>query len=231
MKKQIHAALLIGMVFLCANTFGQTTESGPVKTKAVEKTAKSYLDLMVNVVSTNLNYGSSNSALADYKKSVNGIQAGLSFQAGITHRFSLVSDLYFIRKGGKLTTNNPLFVKESTLRFYTIELPVLARFHFGKLYMNAGPSIAYNLKGTSKIDGLTTDLSFNNSSEVFKRFDAGIQIGGGYMFQIKEKRLALDIRYNYGLTNISQSKEMYNRSLMISMNYSKPWKKNPLGRE
>ncbi len=231
MKKQIQTALLIGMIFLCANTFGQTTELGPGKIKKADKTAKTYLDLMVNVVSTNLNYGSSNMALADYKKSVNGIQAGLSFQAGITSRFSLVSDLYFIRKGGKLKTDNELSFNESTLRFYTIELPVLARFHFGEFYMNAGPSIAYNLKGTSKIDGLTTDLSFNNSSEGFKRFDAGIQIGGGYMFQIKEKRLALDIRYNYGLTNISQSKEMYNRSLMISMNYSKPWKTNPLGRK
>ena len=231
MKKQLKAALVIGMVFLYANTFGQTMDLRPEKTKAAEKTAKTYLDLMVNVVSTNLNYGSANSALADYKKSVSGIQAGMSFQAGITYRFSLVSDLYFIRKGGKLETNNQLSFNESTLRFYTIELPVLARFHFGKLYMNAGPSIAYNLKGTSKIDGLTTDLSFNDSSEGFKRFDAGIQVGGGYMFQIKEKRLALDIRYNYGLTNISHSKEMYNRGIMISMNYSKPWKTNPLGRK
>jgi len=230
MKKQIKAALVIGMVFLGANTFSQTKEVGPEKIKVVEKTAKTYLDLMVNVVSTNLNYGSANSSLADYKHSVNGIQAGLSFQAGITPGFSLVSDLYFIRKGGKLETNNQLSFNESTLRFYTIELPILARFHFGKLYMNAGPSIAYNLKGTSKIDGLTTNLSFKNSEGGFKRFDAGIQIGGGYMFQIKEKRLALDIRYNYGLTNISHSEEMYNRSIMISMNYSKPWKTNPLGR-
>jgi len=230
MKKQITVALVIGMVLLYANTFGQTKELGPEKIKKADKTAKTYLDLMVNVVSTNLNYGSSNSALADYKKSVNGIQAGLSFQAGITSRFSLVSDLYFIRKGGKLKTDDQLSFNESTLRFYTIELPLLARFHLGEFYMNAGPSIAYNLKGTSKIDGLTTDLSFNNSSEGFNRFDAGIQIGGGYMFQIKEKRLALDIRYNYGLTNISHNKEMYNRGIMISMNYSKPWKTNPLGR-
>lgn len=230
MKKQLKAALVIGMVFLYANTFGQAMDLRPEKTKAAEKTAKTYLDLMVNVVSTNLNYGSSNSAMADYKKSVNGIQAGLSFQAGITHRFSLVSDLYFMRKGGKLTSNNPLSDNELTFRFYTIELPVLARVHFGDFYMNAGPSIAYNLSGTRKIDGLTTDLSFKNSSEGFKRFDAGVQIGGGYMFQIKEKRLALDVRYNYGLTNISHSNEMYNRSIMISMNYSKPWKTNPLGR-
>lgn len=231
MKKQIQIAFAAGMIFLCANTYGQTKESRPEKIKKADKTAKTYLDLMVNIVSTNLNYGSANSALADYKKSVNGIQAGMSFQAGITSRFSLVTDLYFMKKGGKLKTNNELPFNESTLRFYTIELPVLARFHFGEFYLNAGPSLAYNLKGTSKIDGLTTDLSFNNPSEGYKRFEAGIQIGGGYMFQIKDKRLGLDIRYNYGLTNISHSKEMYNRSFMISINYSKPWAKNPLGRK
>jgi hypothetical protein len=230
MKKNTKAGLVLGIVFLCANTFGQTKELTQKKIADDEKTAMTYLDLMVNVVSTNLNYGSSNSALADYKKPVNGIQAGLSFQAGITPGFSLVSDLYFLKKGGKLKTNNPLSANESTLRLNTLELPVLARFHFGKFYMNAGPSIAYNLSGTRKIEGLSTDLSFNNSSDGFKRLDAGIQIGGGYMFQIKQKRLALDIRYNYGLTNVSHSLEIYNRGLMISMNFSKPWKTNPLGK-
>jgi hypothetical protein len=230
MKNSINAGLVISIIFLCATTFGQTIDLRPEKTKDAEKTAKTYLDLMVNVVSTNLNYGSSNSSLADYKKSVNGIQAGFSFQAGITPGFSLVSDLYFLKKGGKLKTNNPLSANESTLRLNTLELPILARFHFGKFYMNTGASIAYTMSGTRKTDGLTTDLSFNNSQEGFKRLDAGIQIGGGYMFQIKQKRLALDIRYNYGLTNISHSKEMYNRGIMISMNFSKPWKTNPLGR-
>jgi hypothetical protein len=230
MKKNMKSGLVIGMVLLCANIFGQTMDLSQNKTNDDTKTATTYLDLMVNVVSTNLNYGSSNSSLADYKKSVNGIQAGLSFQAGITPGFSLVSDLYFMRKGGKLNSNNPLSAGESTLRLNTLELPVLARFHFGKFYLNSGPSIAYNISGTRKIEGLTTDLSFNNSQEGFKRLDAGIQIGGGYMFNIKQKRLVLDIRYNYGLTNISHSRELFNRGLMISVNFSKPWKSNPLGR-
>ena len=160
---------------------------------------------MVNVVSTNLNYGGSNSALADYKKSANGIQAGASFQAGITPAFSLVSELYFMRKGGKLKANNPLTNNESTLRLNTLELPVLARFHFGKFYMNAGPSIAYNLSGNRKINDESAKLSFKNSSEGFKRLDAGIQMGGGFEFPLKQKRIALDIRYVYGLTNIAYS--------------------------
>jgi hypothetical protein len=136
-----------------------------------------------------------------------------------------------MRKGGKLKANNPLTAKESSLHLNTLELPVLARFHAGKFYMNAGPSIAYNLSGSKKIDEQSTKLSFNNSSEGFKRFDAGIQMGGGVEFPFKQKRIALDIRYSYGLTNMSYGKEMYNRALMISVHFSKAWKTNPMGRK
>ena len=216
MKRSIHALLILSMIFGCANTFGQT------------KTAETYLDLMVNIVSTNLNYGSDNSSVADYKKSNNGIQAGISFQAGITPAFSLVPELYFMRKGGKLKSGNPLTSNESTLHLNTIELPLLARFHFGKFYINAGPSVAYTFSGNRKIDGLSTKLSFENAGEGFKRFDASVQVGGGVEFPFKQKRIALDIRYCYGVTNIAYDKEIYNRALMISIHFSKAWKKNPL---
>jgi hypothetical protein len=217
------------MIFLSANTFGQTQVVGSKKTNEIKKTAKTYLDLMVNVVSTNLNYGDANSAMTDYKKSANGIQAGVSFQAGITPSLSLVSELYFMKKGGKLKASNPLSSSESNLRLNTIELPVLARFHFGKFYVNAGPSIAYTISGDNKIDDLSTKLLFENSNQGFKRFDAGVQMGGGVEFPFKQRRIALDMRYNYGLTNVSYNKEMYNRSVMISVHFSKRWKRNPLG--
>ena len=231
MKKVVQTGLIISMIFLSAATFGQTQTPGLKKSAEAKKTAKTYLDLMVNVVSTNLNYGGENSSLADYKKSANGIQAGASFQAGITPGFSLVSELYFMRRGGKLKANNPLTINESSLRLNTIELPVLARFHFGKFYMNAGPSIAYNLSGSRKIEDVSTKLLFTNSTEGIKRFDAGVQMGGGVEFPFKQRRIALDIRYNYGLTNMAYNKEIYNRAVMISVHFSKPWKTNPLGRK
>ncbi len=230
MKKTVQTGIILGMIFLSATTFGQTKEMESKKVNESKKTAKTYLDLMVNVVSTNLNYGGTNSDLSDYKKSNNGIQAGASFQAGITPSFSLVSELYFMRKGGKLKADNPLTNSESTLHLNTLELPVLARFHFGKFYVNAGPSIAYTLSGDWKINDKSTKLSFNNSTEGYKRFDAGIQAGGGFEFPFKQRRIALDIRYNYGLTNISYNKEMYNRAVMISVHFSKPWKTNPLAK-
>lgn len=216
------------MIILGTNAFGQTKRPESEKINDGKKTAKTYLDLMVNGASNSLNYGASNSALADYKKSAKGIHAGASFQAGITPAFSLVSEIYFIRKGGELKANNPLTTSASTLHLNTLELPVLARFHVGKFYMNAGPSIGYNLSGNREINDKSAKLSFNNSG--FKRLDAGIQMGGGFEFPFKQKRIALDIRYVYGLTNISYGQEMHNRALMISVHISKAWKTNPLGR-
>jgi len=228
MNIKTQIGLVAAMIILHANSFGQPKESGSEKNKDREKSAETYFDLMITTASTNLNYGSSNSALSDYKESVKGIHAGVSFQAGITPKFSLVSELYYIRKGGELTANNPLNDQKTVLRLNAFELPVLARFHFGKFYMNAGPSLAYNFSGTRKIEDVSTSVSFNNSTDGFKRLDAGIQIGGGYMFPIKQKRLALDIRYCYGLTNISKDRDIFNRGLIISVHFSKPWKTNPL---
>jgi hypothetical protein len=229
MKKHVQKGLILGMIFLAANTFGQitATRSDNVRNDRVTRT---YLDFLLNAVNTNINYGKSNSALADYKKYTMGAQVGASFQAGITPTVSLVSELYFIMKGGQLNATNPLTSSKTTLRFYAMELPVLARFSAGRFYANAGPSIAYNFYGTRKMEGATTALSFNNSNGAFKRLDAGIQMGAGYRFKVKQKSIVLDVRYTYGLSNISSDQEMYNRYLNISLHFSKHWKTNPLER-
>ena len=228
MKAIVKAGLIISMIFPAA-VFGQTTATELEKVNDGRRTAHTYFDVVLNLVSTNLNYGDANSALKDYKKSVLGAQAGVSFQAGITSHFSLVPELYFMMKGGKLKEGNPETGAERTLRFYTAELPVLARFHLGKLYVNAGPSIAYNFGGTNKVENSSKALSFTNSSEGFKRFEAGVQMGGGFEFPLKQKRVAFDFRYNYGLSNISYGKEMYNRSFIVSIHFSRAWKTNPIG--
>lgn len=225
MKKHVKTGLTAGLILLFANVFAQELPS-----INHPKIVETHLDLVLNLVGTNLNYGSSNGSLSAYKKSVLSPQLGVSMQAGITSHFSLAPELYFMMKGGKLESNNPLTISKSTLRFYTVELPLLARFHYNKFYVNAGPSIAYNLYGTNKVEGTTSDLSFNDSSNGFKRWEAGMQFGGGYNFRIKQKQVALDLRYNYGLTNISNANEMYNRSFILSLHFYKPWKTNPLGR-
>ncbi len=227
MKKRTHAGVLMTMMFLAGNIQGQEAglNSAAGRNQRVTETS---LQPVLNMVSTNLHYGKSNAMLSNYRKSSFGPQVGLSFQAGITSRFSIVSQLYFVMKGGKLDSNNPLTGDKSSLRLYTLETPLLARFHFGSFYVDAGPAIAYNLCGTRKMSSTTTSVSFSKTgNSSFKRLDTGLQLGAGYMFRIKQKKLALDIRYTHGLRNISNDSEIFNRYLNVSLYIFKPWKTNP----
>ncbi len=90
MKKQLQTGLILSMIFLYANSFGQTTELRSSKVKNDTLGEKTYLSLLVNMVNTNLNYGKSSSALTDNKKSLRGVQIGASFQAGIRPGVKLI---------------------------------------------------------------------------------------------------------------------------------------------
>lgn len=225
--KKIITISAVALMLLSATSFAQTNPEAPKRTKATE----TYFELMVKGTSTNLNYGAGNAALKDYKKSNDGIQAGISFQGGVTPMFSLVTELYYLRKGAELNEGNPLTGSYSKTRISTLELPVMARLHLGKLYLNAGPSLAYNLAGHTSNAGQSTQISFNGSANAMTRLDAGIQMGGGIEIPIKEKRLALDIRYAHGLSDIAKSGELHTRALMVSVQFSKAWKKNPLAKK
>ena len=187
--------------------------------------------ISINSLTTNFNYGKSNSTLSPYKQNYSGFQAGFSYQAGISPVFSLVPELYFATKGGILKENNPLTMNKSTLRINSLEMPVLVRLHFNKLYLNAGPYAGYNVGGRLKIDDsntssvITSKVTFGNSVADIKRWDFGFQTGAGYNFNLKQSVLTLDVRYSYGLVNISQGVERYNRMLSISLQVSKPGRK------
>ena len=102
-----------------------------------------------------------------------------------------------------------------------------------KLYLNAGPYAGYNVGGRLKVEGTNTSgekstkVSFGNSAANFKRWDFGWQAGAGYNFSLKQSILTLDLRYGYGLVNISRDVERYNRMLNISVQISKPGRKAP----
>jgi hypothetical protein len=228
MKKHIHSVIIVALISLSSNVFSQTLEN--VESAKTTKAPKSYFGLVLNLVSTNLNYGDANTALSDYKKSNKGLQAGVTFQGGITSRVSVLGEFYFLMRGGQLKSDNSLTAAKSSLRFYSLELPVLARVHFGRFYINAGPYVAYNLSGREKIEGSSRSISFNDSDAGFKRFDAGVQCGGGYGFKIKQKQILVDVRYASGLTSISNGGDMYNRYLNLSLQFINPWKTNPLAR-
>ena len=214
-KSTKAVAALILIISLATNSYSQTSK----------------FSLTVNSLTTNFNYGRSNADLKSSKKNYQGLQAGFSYQAGFTPMFSIVPELYFAIKGGTLKENNPLTVGKSTLRINSLELPVLARLHCNKLYLNAGPYAGYNIGGRLKVeasntsDETSTKVSFGNSSADLKRWDFGFQAGAGYNLNLKQSILTLEVRYGYGLVNISRDVERYNRMLNISLQVSRQCKK------
>lgn len=192
----------------------------------------SKLSIAINSLITNFNYGKVNAELSSYKKNYQGLQAGFSYQAGITPMFSLVPEIYFAMKGGTLNTGNSVTVSKSTLKLYSVEMPVLARLHINKLYLNAGPYASYHIGGRLKTDpansvpATSSKLSFGNDAGDFKRWDAGLQAGAGYNFSMKRSILTLDVRYGYGLVNASRDVQRYNRMLNISLQVTKLKTKN-----
>jgi len=201
------AVVTLALATLSFSSFSQTSKFG----------------ISLNSLTTNFNYGASNNMLQSYKQNYKGLQAGFSYQAGITPMFSLVPELYFAMKGGTLKENNPLTGGKSTLRMGSLELPVLARVHFSNFYINAGPYVGYILSGRLKTEAsqnvaeTKTKVTFGSDMGSLKRWDAGLQAGAGYTFNMKKTSLTLDARYGYGLVNISNNVERYNRMLNISL--------------
>ncbi|HYG01883.1 MAG TPA: porin family protein [Chryseosolibacter sp.] len=228
MKTLSRIGILTVMLFLSSNVFAQTSEIKTNSTNDAAGKPGTHLGLLINMVNSNVDYGQSSDELWGHKSSSRGLQIGATFQAGITSRFSLVSEFYYMKKGGQVNAANSPTGQKTTLRFHTLEVPVLARIHFGKFHVNAGPSLTYNLSGKLKSEGSSTAMSFNKSEEGFKRFDAGVQFGGGYKFRIKQRQVVLDLRYSRGLTNLSQSRELYSQYLNLSLQIVNPWKTNPL---
>ena len=219
MKKQLFT---IALFLLASSAFAQ----------------KTYLDILANYSPSTFYYGNSNSELKDYRENLKGIQAGLSFQAGITENFTLVSELYYMQKGSKLKADNPVNGVKTKTRLHLIEMPVLARLHLGKFYLNAGPSIAYQTGGkvtlspTETSPETKTKIQFGNGDDEYKRWDAGVEFGGGYELPFKKTmRVTFDVRYHVGLVNISNVSEVYNRSLLFNVMISKPWKTNPFAKK
>jgi hypothetical protein len=178
----------------------------------------SYVAILLNTVNSTLNYGDMNSALKGFKKDIRGIQAGLSWQAGVTNNFSIVTEAYFVKKGGILKAGNPLTGGKSSLKLYTAEVPILARLHARKFYFDAGPYANYMFSGKRTAEGEGShSLSFGQGPDAFRRWETGLQGGAGYHFTLKKARMAIDLRYTHGLTSISKGDHLYHRTINLNL--------------
>lgn len=103
-------------------------------------------------------------------------------------------------------------------------MPVLARLQYiHKLYINA-PVLYDHIHGRLKIEGTNTAPAASTKLSLANDFSANLNAGmqvsrreAGYNFSMKRSILTLDVRYGYGLVNVSRDRERYNRMLNISL--------------
>lgn len=137
--------------------------------------------------------------------------AGISYQYSFSENFSFFSALDYERKGSVVSLQlSGLYVGPEDLKAHTnynyMVLPLLARYSFGKhlkMFVNAGPYVAYLIKVTSVTEETDfvphTELDLTDESY---RYDLGISAGLGLRIPVNEKMaFTVEVRNNLGLVN------------------------------
>ena len=144
------------------------------------------------------------------KKLLTGFNTGLVLNISINEIFSVQPELFFSQQGYKISAtilDAPATITQ-TLNY--INLPVLAKASFGerniKGYVNLGPYLGYMVGGHETIDiegnKESERTNFDKRTEL-NRLDFGIAAGVGALYRTGHGDVILDVRYNVGLTPVS----------------------------
>ncbi|HEX5003176.1 MAG TPA: porin family protein [Bacteroidia bacterium] len=144
---------------------------------------------------------------------ITGFHAGWFVNFRLAEKITLQPQATFSVKG----TDFDLGDKTLPLKFYYIEVPVLARYHFGNgLHFDLGPYAAFLMSAT--LDG---NSEFNNEkiSDGYKSTDFGGVAGVGYELS---NGLGFLLSYHLGLSNIAdyEDGDLTNNSIGLSVSYT-----------
>ena len=146
------------------------------------------------------------------KKTKVGFQGGMgvNITTGLKN-FSVQPELNYVQKGTKIKGVDG----KSTYKFNYLEVPVLAKYSFGPVYVDAGPSLGLR-------------IARNDNAKTFtdtKRLDFGVQGGLGVAVPAGPGKIVLDGRYDLGLTKVGEynGDSGKNRGCTVSLGYAIPF--------
>ena len=171
-----------------------------------------------NVRTSNLNEDIGDDAYYEGPKYGANFLVGISFEYFINDSFSILANANYERKSysrklhlitydfndfDPVISGTPTTTKfKTTLNYLTI--PINLKYYLGnekKFYVNGGPFLGFFLDSKSKTNGKESA----NENDYYKTLDFGVNLGVGTNFKLSDKyNLNLEIRHNYGLTNISK---------------------------
>jgi len=156
-----------------------------------------------------LNISNISNSVNSTAKSLTGFAGGVFVDAPIGTEFAIQPELDYSLKGFKVGN------VKSNLSY--IALPVLFKWTPSAVKgfnILLGPEADYLISAKVKGAGKTVDDKF-----LYKKFDAGINIGVGYDFL---PSLGVDVRYGLGLlnlNNIASGRSVKNRTIQIGLRY------------
>ncbi|UOQ75815.1 PorT family protein [Hymenobacter sp. 5516J-16] len=119
-----------------------------------------------------------------------GGEGGALIRIKITQQLALQAEGLYAQRGDKSTSYGPSIMH----RLNYLSLPVLAQYHYGDVFFEAGPSFSQLYAATP-----TIAQSTNSSGTVFRSRELGFIVGIGYQ---DSTGLMLGWRYNGGLNNV-----------------------------
>ncbi len=138
-----------------------------------------------------------------------GFQGGVGVNLQIARsNFSIQPEINYVSKGVALKAGG----SKNNLNLGYLELPVLAKYSFGPVYINAGPSIGLLVSKEEKV--------IKNYGSEFKKIDVGALLGAGVALPAGPGKVIIDARYQLGLNNISEAGDVKNRGIMASVGYA-----------
>lgn len=147
-------------------------------------------------------------------KSVISYKAGISYDLGLSEKFSIIPGLEFVTKGYK----SDVIVGNISMSY--LQVPIHAAYKFSisdnmKLSVKAGPYVAYGLFGSDIEWYGGGETNVFDSDGGYNRFDAGVNVGASVDFNT----FTIGVEYSRGLTKLDSDYKLYNQAFGVVLGY------------
>lgn len=142
-------------------------------------------------------YSINNDSGSDFDSKL-GIHAGILGHIHLTRQLGLQPELVYSMQGGKSGNTN--------FNLDYLNIPVLFQYMFDNGFrVQAGPQVGFLVRGKAENGSASVDIK-----DEFKSIDAGLSFGASYIHT--PSSFGIDLRYNLGLSDISESSGMQSNS-------------------
>jgi hypothetical protein len=148
-------------------------------------------------------------------KTLVGFNGGVYAKLPVTHTVSIQPELVYSGQGAKGDELSTSFSEHANY----FNIPVLLKYHnFTGFFLETGPQLGFLMSANVKVGGNSEDVKSD-----FKSSDFSWVFGVGY--KIPTTQLAIDLRYNLGISNIADNQsgsddKVHNGVFQIGLMYA-----------